>query len=382
MIDWETRAAHYADGLADSGAIPDAGWWAAFAETPRHVFVPRYWALNEYNAPDHLVNGADAEHRDEWLDAVYSDRFLATQWTDDGDRKIITSSASLPSLVATMLHLTDIHDGHRVLEIGTGSGYNTALLCHRVGDGNVVTIDIDPDLTAEATARLGEIGYRPLVVAGDGAAGAKDGAPYDRILSTCASPGVPAAWIDQLAVGGTIVAPFTFGGALAVVHKVNPTTVEGHFDAERAWFMPLRPAGQPMPDGHLVDLPDDTDATHHGVTYVELAALDDPGFVLWLCLQVPDARTIPVFGDDGVRTGVIVHTATARATMCQPRDDRPARVTQDARRLWDHVEIAWRAWLAAGRPSRRRIGLTATTHGTARAWLDTPDSEHSWPLPV
>ncbi len=153
MIEWEPRAAHLADALADAGAIPDAGWWAAFAETPRHLFVPRFWALDDYNAPSHVVDGDNPAHRDEWLDAVYADQFLATQVTPEGDRKMITSSASLPSLVAAMLHLTDIHDDHRILEIGTGTGYNTALLCHRIGAERVVTVDIDP--TSPTTHRSG-----------------------------------------------------------------------------------------------------------------------------------------------------------------------------------------------------------------------------------
>ncbi|MBV9312958.1 MAG: hypothetical protein JO100_04290 [Pseudonocardia sp.] len=88
---------------------------------------------------------------------------------------MINSSASLPTLVARMLHLLDPQDGHRVLEIGTG--YNTALLCHRLADRQIASIDIHPVLVAEATDRLAQLGHRPLLVDGDGAAGVPAGAP-------------------------------------------------------------------------------------------------------------------------------------------------------------------------------------------------------------
>ena len=227
MIDWQARAHHLASELAASGAITDAACRSACEGIPRHLFVPRFWVLDEYNAPDRLLDGASDGQRETWLDAVYCDQFLATQWMTKGGRRIITSSASLSSLVARMLQLAIIQDGNRVLEIGTGTGYNTALLCHRVGGSQVATIDIDPKLVAEASGRLRQLGYEPLTVVGDGAAGLKDGAPFDRIISTCASPGVPSSWIEQLAVGGKIVAPFTFGGALAALVKIDADTVEG-----------------------------------------------------------------------------------------------------------------------------------------------------------
>lgn len=385
MTEWQPRARGLAAKLVAEQAITDPSWREAFEQVPRHRFVPRFWALNEFNAPTTLVDGADPDQRDTWLDAVYTDQFLATQWVPEGDRRIVTSSASLPTLVAAMLRLLDVRDGDRVLEIGTGTGYNTGLLCHRVGAQRVVSVDIDPVLIAEATGRLNQLDYRPSLVAGDGAAGNADGAPYDRILSTCASPGVPVAWIEQLAPDGKIVAPFTFGGALAVVVKTADDTVEGRFDGERAWFMPLRPADRPMPEGHIIDLPEAVpdDAAHHGTSDVDPEAFADPGFALWLCLHQPDARLVDIVGDDWQRTGVIVHTATNRATAeFSTVGARTCRITQDQRRLWDTVEAAWHTWQRTGRPGRDRMGLTARTDGIQRAWLDNPDSDHTWPLPV
>jgi protein-L-isoaspartate O-methyltransferase len=77
----------------------------------------------------------------------------------------------MPSLMAQMLEALDVRDEHRVLEIGTGTGYNAALLCHRLGSNNVVSIDIDATLVAVAKNRLAALGHHPTLVVGDGTAG-------------------------------------------------------------------------------------------------------------------------------------------------------------------------------------------------------------------
>lgn len=384
---WQARAGELAEKLTADGTMTDPLWRKAFESTPRHVFVPRFWALDTYNAPTRLVDGADPAHQTEWLDRIYRDHFLATQWMPQDGRRMITSSASQPTLVARMLHLLDVHDHDRVLEIGTGTGYNTALLCHRVGDRAVSSVEIDPILVAEAQARLAQLGYRPQLAAGDGAQGLPQDTPYSRILSTCASPGVPAAWITQLADEGKIVAPFTVGGALAVLTKTGAGEVSGRFDSEQAWFMPLRPADRPLPEGYLVDLPEPHPAQrqHHGTTEVDPGAFADPDFRFWLCLHFPaDTRIIDIVTNDFTRTGVIVHTTEHRATAEFPAGPTasPSRITQDARRLFDTVEAAWHAWQRHGRPHRTRIGITAHTNGTQNAWLDSPTSSMTWPLPT
>ncbi|WP_141726977.1 methyltransferase domain-containing protein, partial [Streptomyces niveus] len=70
---------------------------------------------------------------------------------------VATSSASMPSVVAAMLRDLDVSDGMRVLEIGTGTGWNAALLAHRLGSGNVVSVEIDAEVVARARAALGRV---------------------------------------------------------------------------------------------------------------------------------------------------------------------------------------------------------------------------------
>jgi Protein-L-isoaspartate(D-aspartate) O-methyltransferase (PCMT) len=114
-------------------------------------FIPRFFrrdATGELIA----VDGSDPTRRAEWLEAVYSDTALTTQLgqIDPGSTlrplTVPASSSTKPTLMARMLADLHAHPGHRVLEIGTGTGYNAALLCHRLGDCNVCSIDIHPGL--------------------------------------------------------------------------------------------------------------------------------------------------------------------------------------------------------------------------------------------
>jgi protein-L-isoaspartate O-methyltransferase len=89
-----------------------------------------------------------------------------------------------------MLDALDARPGQSVLEIGTGTGWNAALLSRRVGErGRVVTIEVDPRLAQDARCALTNAGYDPLVITGDGTAGYSTGAPYDRVISTSAAHG-------------------------------------------------------------------------------------------------------------------------------------------------------------------------------------------------
>jgi len=202
VIGWKDKASILADQLAASEYLSDSQWHAAFRAIPRHLFVPRFW-----HDPATLLDGENPATRAAWLQAVYSDESLTTQYAPvpDTDLMWATSSSTQPSLMARMLERLNVHTGHIVLEIGTGTGYNAALLCYRLGDTHVTSIDIDPDLVADARSRLATLSYHPTLFAGDGASGAVDNAPYHRIIATCAVPAIPPAWIDQLTLSGTIV---------------------------------------------------------------------------------------------------------------------------------------------------------------------------------
>ena len=119
--------------------------------------------------------------------------------------------------MAAMLENLAVGSGVRVLEIGTGTGYNAALLAQL--RARVVTVDVDPQVAAAAGERLGD--WPGVEVAtGDGMEGWTAGAPYDRIIVTATPPYIPAAWRDQLREGGLLEVPMLLGHDHAVVQVV------------------------------------------------------------------------------------------------------------------------------------------------------------------
>jgi protein-L-isoaspartate(D-aspartate) O-methyltransferase len=163
-----------ADRLARAG-LKDPRVIEALAQTPRHLLVP-----------EGLRGGA------------YRDAALPI-----GDGQTI----SAPSVVAAMTEALELEGGETVLEIGTGSGYQTAILARLAR--RVVSIERVPRLAARARSALDRLGVtNALVHLGDGSAGRPQDAPFDAILVTAASPDVPQPLIDQLAAGGRLVGPF------------------------------------------------------------------------------------------------------------------------------------------------------------------------------
>jgi len=112
---------------------------------------------------------------------------------------------SQPYIVALMTQALQLNDGDRVLEIGTGSGYQAAVLAELGHE--VTTIETIEPLADEARRRLEPYGDRVRVLTGDGSLGDPDGAPYDAIIVTAAAPEAPPPLVDQLAVGGRLVIP-------------------------------------------------------------------------------------------------------------------------------------------------------------------------------
>jgi protein-L-isoaspartate(D-aspartate) O-methyltransferase len=145
------------------------------------------------------------------LEEAYSDGIVTTHRDADGT---VLSCTTAPSCVAGMLEQLDVHSGHRVLEIGAGTGINAALLAHLAGpDGHVTTIDILPDAADQAGRHLADAGYENVrVICGDGALGYGAGGPYDRIIVTAGAWDIPPAWTEQAASGARLVIPLRISG--------------------------------------------------------------------------------------------------------------------------------------------------------------------------
>lgn len=378
VIDWKPRAARLATQLVAQRVLNDSAWASAFAAIPRHLFIPRVVAE---------AGAVLLPSQREWLEAVYSDAALLTQRAPagDGGQELPTSSSSKPAVMAVMLDRLDTRLGHRVLEVGTGTGYNTALLCHHLGEGNVYSVDIDPGLIEAAREHLAEIDCRPLLTSGDGAAGWAEHAPFDRILATCAITRIPPEWIRQLADGGRIVAPLNAGGAgpLLVLDKTAPDEVTGRIDPYPAWFMPLREhADSPLGPGQSTGFTA-TGMAHYGTTALDPATLltNDRDLALFLWLHLPGLRVA-----GGQQSGsVVAHTvdALAEAQLTFGDDGTWEVIQRGPRRLWDTIEHAVTAFEALGRPDRTRFGVTALDDPHRQyIWLDDPDGAYSFPLPT
>jgi len=130
---------------------------------------------------------------------------------DDQGNQLHQTSA--PEVIARMLRALDVKTGSRVLEIGTGSGYSTALLAELVGSGGmVVSIDVDPPVSNRARSLLSSKGYTNVhVTTGDGRLGCVSSAPYDRVVAWCSVGVVPQAWLDQSRPDAILLIPMRSG---------------------------------------------------------------------------------------------------------------------------------------------------------------------------
>ena len=128
---------------------------------------------------------------------------------------------SQPFIVAYMTAALEPSKSDRVLEIGTGSGYQAAVLAEVVGE--VYTIEIVPELARQAASVLKELGYTNIRTReGDGYAGWPEAAPFNKIIVTAAPDEVPQALVDQLAVGGTMVVPVGRGDQMMTIIRKTP----------------------------------------------------------------------------------------------------------------------------------------------------------------
>ena len=189
-----------------SRGIQDPGVLTAFLKVPRHEFVP-----------------------EDLRDQAYQDGPLPIGYNQ---------TISQPYMVAVMVQQASVGPGERVLELGTGSGYQAAILAELGSE--VYTAERIPDLAEQAEARLERLGYGKVNVRlSNGTLGWEEQAPFDAIIVSAAAPKIPDPLLEQLAEGGRLIIPLDDGPSqiLSLIER-TPEGFRKH-QGERCTFVPL-----------------------------------------------------------------------------------------------------------------------------------------------
>ena len=366
--------------LKSMGCIQSPSVEGAFRAVPRHLFLPEVS-----------------------LERVYSDEAILTKRTDGK----AVSSSSQPAMMAKMLEQLDLQPGHRVLEIGAGTGYNAGLMGHLVGDsGLVVTIDIDEDLVQGAREHLGAAGLdRVSAVCRDGGLGDPDRAPYDRIILTVGAWDIVPAWWEQLKPGGRLLLPLVVrGGVKKSIAFDNAGSHLESVSVEDCGFIDLRGAfakpqdSTPLgPESGLTISVDDGIYVDGEAAYGLLSrpstdrstgVTASPGEVmfgglaLWLSLrepslcilsadgQIADRGLVPCFMENSGEwrrcwtTGLLGDESLSVFTSSDNDDKLHVRSYGRGTEFSDRLVEQVSAWDAAGRPSSDGLRVRAYPEDT------------------
>lgn len=359
-----------ARSLAEAGSATDPAWQQAVRAVPRHRFVPGFYLpadpQDEHGLTVWEPVTADLD-RSRWLAASYSDATLITQFDgDEPDWKqparrhggTPTSSSTLPSLVVRMWTDADLAEGHTVLELGTGSGYSTALACERLGSDAVTSIDVDGRRLDTAAAALYGCGYTPTLAVADGLYGYWPEAPVDRIVPACSFRAVPPALTAQTRPGGKILLTLSgwlYGYARVLLTVDGDGTAEGPLLGGTVSFMSARTQAAPSfgnPAHWAAGLPTTVRPALHNPE--RITAATEEAFHLRFLTQcaVPDAQMVTV--------GEVVHlvdVVTGSAAALTARDGRWEVRESGPFCLWDRVETVLTAYDTAGRPGPETFRL-------------------------
>jgi protein-L-isoaspartate(D-aspartate) O-methyltransferase len=394
VADAERARTRLVDALRDAGRVRSCAVEDALRSVPRHLFLP--------GLP---------------IAEAYADEAVAVQFAAG----VATSSASQPSMMAIMLEQLGLQRGHRVLEIGAGTGYNAALMARIVGPtGRVTAVDIDEELVERAAGHLASAGVEGVeLVAADGALGHPPGAPYDRIVLTVGSDDVRPEWVAQLAPGGRLLLPLAVRGSqLSIALDLGADHVLRSASVRSCAFIRLRGEGASTDviehlDGVGLALNVAEDAPGPAaaavtaalaqpgelvVSAVQLGAVDVwDGFGLWLALTEPGTcRLLATGADIGFPDDLLPLGATGGtvALATEPGDPVPGLAVvvpapgQERRRgpgpvgvrafgpggaaLAARLLAALERWAAAGSPEAMDWRFTVVPHSVGEPEQEQP----------
>jgi len=378
-------------GLEARGQLT-ADWQDSFLNVPRDAFIPDrvWWHDHELDSRYSLVPLQRHDDPQRWVELAYLDDFVVTQVNDgrpagpDGRGDDVTSVASMPTIMATMLRHLDAQPEHSVLEIGTGTGYAAAVLAHRLGAEMVTTIEIDPELADQARKALHDIGFSGVtVITGDGADGYSPHAPYDRVISMAAVQVVPYPWVAQTREGGRILTPWATdyenGSLLALEVDRNGIATGRIVDTVVCmWLRRQRSLRvrvcRDVYDEHYAELRDSELHPYWVAGHRDVCTA--------IGLRVPHCRPLywPADEDDPQGTLWLIDpwSRSWASLRHHPERSGPYVVRQHGpRRLFDEVEAAYQWWIRRGAPTVDQWRFTVSPAGQ-QVWLADERGDYVW----
>ncbi|MGK5641863.1 methyltransferase domain-containing protein [Streptomyces sp. URMC 126] len=360
----------HAEALAEAVTHRSSRWRPLIAETPRHIFIPRWWERDG----DAYTLRAPRE-AGEWMPAAYADRSLITRVgplhadhakPDDRPTGRPTSSATLPSLVVAMHRHACLDPADSLLYVGTGSGYGTALAARYLAhDEQVTSVDVDPYLVQAARERLEAIGLAPRVETVD-ATGPLPAEPNsaDRIVSMVSVRSVPASWLDALCHGGRLVTTIAGTSLLVTAEKNEDGGATGRVLWDRAGFMPVR-HGDDYPPGldELLDTAEHQEG--EDVTTGPYPVVDvEQAWDLDSMLGLTAPGIVHRYHQNGERrTALMAHADGSWARATATGTGRPTVHQSGPRRLWDILDELRSYWLGNGELPVRGARVLITPDG-------------------
>ncbi|MGV9310121.1 methyltransferase domain-containing protein [Nonomuraea sp. NPDC003727] len=348
-MDWQP----YAHALAARVTHPGSRWRDAIANVPRHQFVPAWWTWS--GGHWELHQGAADEAA--WLDTVYRDRTVVTKVgtlhadhakPSDAPTGRPTSSSTLPTLVLQMYRHARISEKDTVLDVGTGSGYGTALLCHLLGESQVTSIDVDDYVTSIAASRLSLQDCHPRVAPMD--AVGEIPWTFDRIVAMVSVRPIPASWLTALKPGGRLVTTISNTSLIVSATKTDDGGAAGQIERDWAMFMKTR-TGADYPPGlaSLMDTARTVEGDQVAAARYPVIDIEENAWELRSMLEVMSPGIEHDFQQDGdTRTALMVHADGSWARAVQTGKETGVVHQGGPRRLWDVLDETRDYWLENG----------------------------------
>ena len=352
--------------LQESGAIHSSQVAQVVLNVPREAFIPAFYQREAEPGMVWTMRTSEDVEPEQWLDLIYQDEPLITKLDE---RKWPVSSSSAPSVMTRMLEALEIQPGNRVLEIGTGTGYNAALIAQLVGDPDLVTtVELDATM-AERAERILQTVVGPVCVrAGDGRSGEESRAPYHRIIATASAGYIPRVWYEQLAPGGRLVMDLQgnqrSSGFLVVEKSMEGNTARGSFWQPSLCFMPLiDPEASPESARSLFQRPCAEEITLESDSPFP-AIFRDSAFRWFLQWYYPALTVTQPFTIPGRTSKAIVLKDVLHETILQLNQHEKGGWQGKQRGtypLWNQVQQAYECFVQLHQPKQERYEVFLDT---------------------